>query len=233
MPRLTVRYHDGMAQTTAAHARRLARRSLAQAALDGPAVTTFKADDRSRVWLVRTPAGAETVVKEFEHSPLKQRLSLLLGRHPVQRELRGRALLAAADVPAVPVLDAGWEPWCRGLGAAAWLATPLMGQSLARLLADSAAHDPRREAWMDAAADLAKRLIAAGLLLKDFKPSNIIIDNAGSPWLIDTVAVFPSRDADRVGRMLAVMDRALAREGVEHVLRDRWAARVRMAARVA
>ncbi len=224
------RYHVGMMDGIAAHGRAFGRRALAAVGLRGPAAGVFKSDGRSRVWLTSTPSGTEVVVKQFEHSPFKQRLSLLLGRHPVQRELRGRALLAAANVPAVPVFDAGWEPIGRaGWGCRAWLATPLMGRSINRRLADAGHDDSRRETWIDAAADLAKRLIAAGLVLKDFKPSNIIIDDAGGAWLIDTVAVCSCRGRrrNRAVRMAAVMDRALARDGVEQALRDRFAARVR------
>jgi hypothetical protein len=107
------------------------------------------------------------------------------------------------------------------------LATPLRGRSLNRLLAETPPDDPRRPGWIDAAADLAARLIAAGILFKDLKPSNIVMDAAAGAWLIDTVAVRPCRDQVRLGRMRTVMDRALARDGVERELRDRLAQRLR------
>jgi hypothetical protein len=195
------------------------RRTLDDAGLDSAPIRTFKADARSRVWLVDAPQGRR-VIKRFEYSPLRQRLALLLGLHPACRELRCNRRLHAAQVRVVPVIDAGVEG--RGLGCRAWIATPLAGTSLHHRLQDPEAQTGGRGRLIDAAARLARDLIQAGFWFKDLKPSNIVIDDAGDAWLIDVGSARPARKPSDTERMLAVMDRVLVRAGADETLRHRF-----------
>jgi len=64
---------------------------------------------------------------------------------------------------------------------------------------------------------------------KDFKPSNIVIDEAGEAWLIDVGSARPAQKPSDTKRMLAVMDRVLARAGADAALRRRFGDSVRQA----
>ncbi len=203
------------------------QRTLDDAGLGTAPLRTFKADARSHVWLVDAPRG-QRVIKRFEYSRLRQRLSLLLGIHPGRRELKCNRRLRAAQVSVVPIVDAGVEG--RGLGCRAWLATPLTGSSLHHRL-DAAQGDTKDQGRLiDAAACLAADLIRAGFWFKDLKPSNIVIDQSGDAWLIDVGSARPARKPAHTERMLAVMDRVLVRAGADAALRRRFDAAVRQAA---
>jgi hypothetical protein len=198
-------------------------RTLAAADLDGPPLEVLKTDRRSRVWFVATSSG-DRAVKRFEHSPMRQRAAVLLGVHPAQRELRGNRRLQQSGVPVVPIVDAGLEP--AGAGCRAWIATPVAGRSLQRVLRDDA--DPARASrLLDRAAELAAALVAAGWWLKDYKPSNIIVDESGAMRLIDVGGTRRYGGPAHLDRMLAVMDRALARDGVGESPRRAFADRTR------
>lgn len=204
-------------------------RSLAQAGLAGPDDVVFKHDARSRVWQTSTSAGVR-VIKRFEHQPWRQRLALLLGGcaagHPGRLELRWNRRLRARGVRVVPIIDAGWEP--AGLGCRVWLATPHMGESMQQRLRGNPSHE-QGKALVDAAAALARDLLAANLTFKDLKPSNIIIDEQGRGWLIDVGSVRPATSPRARARMLAVMDRVLARDGASTAWRERFLDQVRQA----
>jgi tRNA A-37 threonylcarbamoyl transferase component Bud32 len=206
---------------------KLQQRTLDDAGLGTAPLRTFKADGRSHVWLVDAPPG-QRVIKRFEYSRLRQRLSLLLGIHPCRRELKCNHRLRAAHVRVVPIADAGVEG--RGLGCRAWLATPLTGSSLHHLLDAEDADTEDRGRLIDAAARLAADLIGAGFWFKDLKPSNIVIDESGDAWLIDVGSARPARKPADTERMLAVMDRVLVRAGADAALRRRFDASVRQAA---
>ncbi|MHC5008005.1 MAG: lipopolysaccharide kinase InaA family protein [Planctomycetota bacterium] len=223
---MTDRFHEDARGTQAKlHAAR--HRTLDDADLGTAPLRTFKADARSHVWLVDAPPGRR-VIKRFEYSRLRQRLSLLLGIHPGRRELKCNRRLRAAQVRVVPIVDAGVES--RGLGCRAWLATPLTGSSLHHLL-DAADEDTEdRGRLIDAAARLAADLIRAGFWFKDLKPSNIVIDESGDAWLIDVGSARPARKPVHTERMLAVMDRVLVRAGADTALRRRFDASVRQSA---
>jgi hypothetical protein len=208
-------------------------RTLAEAGLSGPAIEQFKSDRRSTVWSVAARlgparAGAQ-VIKRFDYSPIRQRLSLLMGNHPGQIELRWNLRLQEKQVPVVPLIDGGIERAGSGLGRRAWLATALSGTSLQRLIRDPAVRRQRGEVLLAAAARLATRLFAAGFWSRDLKPSNIIVDPAGECWLIDVGSVRLGASPANVARTLAVMDRVLARDGVEENLRTRFGEMVRIA----
>lgn len=200
------------------------QRTLDDAGLGAAPLNTFKADARSRVWVVDAPPG-QRVIKRFEYSRLRQRLSLLLGIHPGRRELKRNRRLRAADVRVVPIVDAGVEG--RGLGCRAWLATPLTGSSLHLLLIEAHGDTENQGRLIDAAARLAADLIRAGYWFKDLKPSNIVVDASGDAWLIDVGSARPTRKPAHTARMLAVMDRVLLRSGADAALRRRFDASVR------
>ena len=200
------------------------QRTLDDAGLGAAPLNTFKADARSRVWVVDAPPG-QRVIKRFEYSRLRQRLSLLLGIHPGRRELKCNRRLRAADVRVVPIVDAGVEG--RGLGCRAWLATPLTGSSLHLLLIEAHGDTENQGRLIDAAARLAADLIRAGYWFKDLKPSNIVVDASGDAWLIDVGSARPTRKPAHTARMLAVMDRVLLRSGADAALRRRFDASVR------
>lgn len=200
------------------------QRTLDDAGLGTAPIRTFKADARSRVWLVDAPQGRR-VIKRFEYSPLRQRLSLLLAIHPACRELQRNRRLRAARLRVVPIIDAGVEG-C-GLGCRAWLATPLAGTSLHHRLKAPEAGTDGHGRLIDAAVRLAADLIGAGFCFKDLKPSNIVIDESGDAWLIDVGSARPARKPAHTERMLAVMDRVLVRAGVDAALRQRFADAVR------
>ncbi|NQV82092.1 MAG: hypothetical protein HQ495_16160 [Alphaproteobacteria bacterium] len=190
----------------------LTPRSLADARLDGPAIETFKADARSRVWRVNRD-GVDLVVKRFEYSPWRQAFGRMLGIHPAQLELAAQRTLEAAGVRVITTIDCGMDK------GRAWLATPAVGTSLQRALASNR---DDHAALMDAAATLTLALIEAGFTFKDLKPSNILIDNRGDAWLIDVGSVKNTTSRKAVRRMLEVMRRVLARDRVASDLIERF-----------
>lgn len=199
---------------------RMHPRSLAQAGLDGEPAEVYKHDARSKVWRVEHGTLGPVVVKRFEYTPGRQRVSLIVGTHPGQHELKRNRQLAAAGVPVVPILEAGEER--AGFGGRAWLATPLTGTSLQRLLTAPDTSDVQRETLIDDAAELTRQLIAAGFTFKDLKPSNIVVGEHDRLLLIDVGSARPDTSKKQTTRMLAVMDRVLKRDGVSRELRERY-----------
>jgi tRNA A-37 threonylcarbamoyl transferase component Bud32 len=195
---------------------RLSSRTLAQAGLDGLSLEVFKSDSRSRVWLVDGSDNKKVVVKQFVYQPLRQQLARCVGYHPAQRELNGNDRLKNAGVPVVPVFDCGIED------GKAWLATPYLGESLLRCLRKG----EQIHVFIDAAAILALTLISAGYTFKDLKPSNMIIDERGQAHLIDAGSVKRSVSPSEIHRMLGVMDRVLARDGIENGYREQFARKI-------
>jgi tRNA A-37 threonylcarbamoyl transferase component Bud32 len=200
------------------------RRRLGEAGLDAAELEVLKDDGRSRVWRVSTPAG-ERVVKRFDRALLRQLGGLLLGLHPAQRELRWNRRLAALGVPVVPIDDAGVEGGLAGVRV--WLSTPYAGVSLQRALASGDRDGRERGELIDEASALTLQLVRAGLCFRDLKPSNMIVDESGTTRLIDVGGVRRARGARDVNRMLGVMVRVLARDGLEESLRQRFLDAVR------
>ena len=203
---------------------RMRPRSLAEAGLAGEPVEVYKQDARSRVWRVELATLGPVVVKRFEYTPSRQRVSLIVGTHPGQHELKRNRQLAAAGVPVVPILDAGEER--AGLGGRAWLATPLIGTSMQRAITDPATTASQLELLIDQAATLTRQLLDAGYTFKDLKPSNIVLDDAGQMHLIDVGCAKPDTSKKQTTRMLAVMDRVLKRDGLDRELRERYRKKV-------
>ncbi len=206
------------------------RKAVAQSPFYGQVLETYKSDGRSCVWSMRSDAGVH-VVKRFVYTPARQRAGLWLGADPAQRELRQNRALQRAAVPVAPIVDAGVErPGADASGGAGlscgchvWLMTPQIGRSLQHLLKYAEADDAQRERWIDAAAALTCQLMNAGFTFRDLKPSNIVIDEDGEALLLDVGSVRRSRSSQRVAKMLALMDRVLARDGVNETLRRRYA----------
>ena len=74
-------------------------------------------------------------------------------------------------------------------------------------------------------------LLRTGLCLKDFKPSNIIVETPDVARLIDVGGTRRYGGAVALERTLAVMDRGLRRVQVAEGSRRRFAERVRLAIR--
>lgn len=211
---------DAPAAPAPAERVRLRPRTLRDAGLDGTPAETYKDDDRSRVWRIDHATHGPVVVKQFVYQPARQRVSLVVGVHPAQLEAARNHQLQEAGVPVVPLIDGGEERV--GFGGRAWLATPLMGTSMQRRIANPATDDAQATGLIDDAAALTRRLIDAGYTFKDLKPSNIVLDDTGQPRLIDVGSTKPDTSRKQVTRMLAVMDRVLKRDGVSRALRERY-----------
>lgn len=177
---------------------------------DAPQVRIYKEDRRSKVWQIDTPAGP-AAVKRFEHSPLRQRLAMLVQLHPAQLEMRVNRRLAAAGVPVVPIVAAGGQ--AAGLGVKRWLVTRVTGQALQRTLRDGASHDQQRQLALQVG-ELAAALVAGGWYFRDLKTSNIIVIAGAGAQLIDVGSARKSRSRQKMLRMLAMLEHTAARDGV-------------------
>ncbi|MCC7191395.1 MAG: hypothetical protein IT444_01320 [Phycisphaeraceae bacterium] len=192
---------------------------LDQRILAAARVETYKSDARSTVWRTETPEGA-WVVKRFEYSPLRQRVSLILGIHPGQRERRANAELVRQEMPAVPLV--GWVEQRVGLGCKIHLVTPYAGESLQRLLRSGLVHDAE---WLrrtlPRVGELASRLVEGRWFLADLKTANIVIDKDGQPRVIDVGRARRCRSRAKTTQMLAVLEDTLKKDGLaEEVCRQ-------------
>ncbi|MCC7146535.1 MAG: hypothetical protein IT443_08820 [Phycisphaeraceae bacterium] len=184
----------------------------------------YKSDARSRVWKVELPGGV-VVIKRFEHSPLRQRLAAWLGIHSAQREWRKHELLRQAGLPVVPIVDRGCE---RGrLGSRLWLATPWLGETVHQWFTGphQAEYERRRMILLNLA-QLAAGLISGGWFFKDFKTTNVLLDEKGRLWLIDVGCARRLWRRGQVWRMLAMLNHTLARDGATRADRYRVLARL-------
>jgi tRNA A-37 threonylcarbamoyl transferase component Bud32 len=169
--------------------------------LTAPPAEVYKSDRRSRVWRVDLPPerGGRAVIKRFEYSPLRQAVAWRLGIHPAQRELRAAARLRSLGLPVAEIMGAGTER--SGWGIRAWVATRWLGRSLHNRLRDGDLDDfARRTAAAEAVGRLTAGLLSEGLVNRDHKASNLILDDAGRVWLIDAGAV---RRAEALGAHVA------------------------------
>lgn len=180
---------------------------------DGPVLAVFKEDARSRVWSVRSGDGV-IVIKQFTYSPVRQRLAMLLGCHPAQREVQVQRGMIDAGLPVVPIVATGQAD------GQLWLATAYVGESLQLRL--KACNPTHAAMLIDAVATMTRRLIAAGWTFKDLKPSNVLVDDAGELWLIDVGSARRRATPAHIARMMGVMDRVLGRDGVSDELRRRY-----------
>lgn len=182
-----------------------------------PPLKVYKNDARSRVWRVETETGP-VVIKRFEFSPLRQRLLVVLGMHPMQREIRTTRLLLAAGVRAAPILGHGVD---RSAGGRRWLATPWKGQSVYMLLKRSGFRDFRsRRAAAVAVAEVTAAMLNAGLAHRDHRLNNMLLDENGDAWLIDVMGVRRSRGESDVLRTIAAL--AVGSQRIGMTRGDRW-----------
>lgn len=180
------------------------------AAGEQPGDVLFKADRRSRVWQVQSAAG-QVVIKRFEYCPLRQAVAAGLGMHPAQREVRANGRLAALGIAVAPIVAMGRQRV--GMGRKYWLATPVKGQSLQRRLRAGAGQLGDRQRMAAAVGRLAGELMQAGIDFKDLKTSNIVLEEAGEAWLIDTGCARGGGTAGGQLRMLAMLDQTAQQDG--------------------
>ena len=175
----------------------------------------YKSDGRSRVWRMESPIG-DLVVKRFEYSPQRQRFAWWLRCHPVQREARSNALLHEVGMAVLPIVAMGWS-------GRAWVVWPRRGESLHDHLYFGRLETPaRRHHLTRQVADLTSQLLEYGLALRDFKLSNILVDEADRLWLIDTAGLRRTRSRRVIWRMLTVLDRTAVRAGARRTDRVRF-----------
>lgn len=181
----------------------------------------YKHDGRSRVWRVDSPQQGSVVIKRFEHSPLRQRVAMLLGVHPAQAEMRKALALAHAKIPVVPIM--GMHVQNTGtLGVKVHLATRWLGVSLQQAMKEQrplVTGECQREKIMACLGELAASLLLAGWVFRDLKTSNLLIDDQGRLRLIDVgsarnVGTITSGSAPaRAWRMLWMLNHTLTQDG--------------------
>lgn len=199
--------------------------TIREGTVKGTFLTLFKCDRRTRVWAIRRPNGDNVVIKQYVYSPLKQKCELSLGVHLGQEEIRGNRSLAEAGVPVVPIEEAGCESWT--WGCRVWLMTPLTGRSLQKTIRVLGAQEPACRRLVEKAATLTVSLLEAGMILRDLKTSNIVVEPGGEMLLIDAGGIRRIRSRRCVARMLKTMDRSLVRDGMPGRLREHFRERVR------
>jgi len=161
----------------------------------------YKNDGRTRVWSVAAPAGT-VMVKRFDRPVWRQRLAALVGLHPGQIEARRTGQMRAAGLPVPPILARG------SAGGRRWHAYPYAGKSLLWRLRDGdLANRAARLAAIESLAKLVAAMLEAGWNHRDFKTSNLLIDDAGKVWVIDVGAVAPLvHERNDAVAMLATLD---------------------------
>ncbi|MEM6856070.1 MAG: lipopolysaccharide kinase InaA family protein [Planctomycetota bacterium] len=147
-----------------------------------PEVEVYKQDRRSRVWRVEDDAGRPWVIKRFEHSPLRQKITAAFGQHPAHREMNWHAKLIAAELPVVPIAATGHDELGRH-----WLVTPWRGDDLTAWIEHGRLADDtnQRHAVARQLGELAGRIMQMRVFNRDFKARNFVLDDAGKVWLID------------------------------------------------
>lgn len=170
-----------------------------------PAAETYKSDARSSVWRVDSPRGSY-VLKRYEYAPLRQRLGQWLGLHPGQRERRGVRRLQRAGIEAAEL-----ERWAVRRGKYVQ-AMEHGGDCLQDLLNDAAWEaQATREAILRNLATTTAKLLAAGLVHRDLKVGNVLVDDATRVVLIDVGAVRPSRSTRRRRATLGILFHTLGK----------------------
>ncbi len=174
--------------------------------------TIFKDDDRSRVW-VSSHADRRWVVKRYRAPAWKTRLYHLFRRTPAWQEWCGTRRLAHAGVrvsmPLALVHESGLSNCVQTL-----ILPYVEGESLYHWLVDSS--DSRLEVPTCRARQIVARMIGrqigamttAGIINRDLKPSNLIIDSPceqgeTQPCMIDPAGLRRRRPGEaHVCRML-------------------------------
>lgn len=172
----------------------------------------LKSHDAGEVRLV----DGKWLVKSWHARPLLTRCYHRLRFTPAWRQWRGAARLRSIGVccsaPVALVHD-------RRSGRQTLVLPYVRGVTLHQFVADAQACDAAQRQRV--AAQIGRqigRIAAAGWINRDHKPSNLILDDnaqqgLAEPVIIDTAAIQARRHDRQVVRMLAIMDRALARAG--------------------
>lgn len=187
--------------------------------LTRPAQVVYKDDHRTAVYAVEAADGRVWVVKRFRHPRWLQALKWAVRAHPAQRETRRVRQLKALRLPVTPIVATTMR-WS-ATGGVGYCVLPYMGESVYRLLNRNLLTAPaQRRALAQKLADLTAGLIRHGLIHADYKTSNILLNERGELWLIDTDRVAASRDRQRILNMLATLDETAVRARVSRT--ERW-----------
>jgi len=194
--------------------------ALIDAGIDPTPREEIKSDARSLVTAHETRDSFQVVVKRFVHQPIRQAAAWLVGLHPAQREIRVNERLRNLHIPVIPIISAGTERV--GLGVHVWLATRRTGDSMQRWMRrpDLSAADAER--IIDATADLFAKVELAGVGFKDFKPSNVLIDESNQALLIDVGCARVNANEAQKQRMRDHMERIMVRDKISDQLHKRF-----------
>jgi hypothetical protein len=144
------------------------------------------ASDRA-VWRITT--STEIITLKCRHETLLTRIRYLLHRSPLHREIRGSALLTRHNIRAVTPLAI-----YRGQGVQCLALRHVPGRTLLECIADPALTCTQRRGIARAVGTQLRHMCQQGLLNRDHKPSNLIVDEHAptSPTitLIDPAGVF-------------------------------------------
>jgi tRNA A-37 threonylcarbamoyl transferase component Bud32 len=195
------------------------------AIINQPAANVYKDDRRTRVVSVRDDAGRHWVVKTFNHHPVWQAIMWLARCHPAQREARQTRRLATMQLPVTPIAGITMRRRCAGLGGIGYLVSPYIGESVYRQLnRDMIVDRHARRQLAGQLAQLTAKLLERGLIHGDYKASNILVDDHGQLWLIDTDRIASSRSRARLIAMLATLDETAMRARASRAERLRFLA---------
>lgn len=190
------------------------------------ALRPLKEAGRQTVWLIQRPGEQQRTLKTWVLTPWLA-FKLLLGIAQPQRQTAGARLTQRAGVRTAPVMGS-WRPAWRGRPVIELELGFVPGRSAQEVARDPGLSDREQRRGSAAIGRLAALLLAAGLLNRDFKLNNVIIDDAGEPWMIDTVGVRRSyRPEAAAARMLERLSLQLPRPvrtaawvpGMRHALR--------------
>jgi tRNA A-37 threonylcarbamoyl transferase component Bud32 len=183
-----------------------------------PVTAVYKDDARSRVERVGADDGRARVRKRFTYSPLKQRLTWWIGRHPAQLERRAARRLDRLGVPVARVESVRpAERSAGGGGFAVEVVTAWSGPSLQQALREASADGHAR--LLEAVVPLVEGLLKERVFFKDLKSSNIVMGPGApgvlEPRLIDAGSARRGGSPAQRARMLAMLRRTCVADGAE------------------
>ena len=152
------------------------------------------------VWLVHRPGEEPRTLKAWSVTPVRL-LKLLVGGAQSQRQIAGAVRLHRAGIR-TPAMCGGWRFARRGRMVIELEHVYVEGRSALELARDDALGPAGVRRVSAAIGDVVAAMVNAGLVNRDFKLANLIIDETGDVWLIDTVAIRAGRGSRPVARML-------------------------------